>query len=78
MARYYQGRDNAKERKDMPKDTYGWGIVGCGVIAPNHAKAVMANGERAQLIGVCDVVPEKAEKLAGSSAPNWPPPVGRC
>jgi predicted dehydrogenase len=48
----------------MPKDTYGWGIVGCGVIAPNHAKAVMANGERAQLIGVCDVVPEKAEKLA--------------
>lgn len=46
------------------QETYGWGIVGCGVIAPNHAKAVIANGERAQLIGVCDLVPEKAEHLA--------------
>lgn len=48
----------------MTKATYGWGIVGAGVIAPNHAKAVATNMPRAQLIGVCDVVPEKAEQLA--------------
>ncbi len=48
----------------MTRKTYGWGIVGCGVIAPNHAKSVLANGERAQLIGVCDVIGERAEKLA--------------
>jgi predicted dehydrogenase len=46
------------------KDSYGWGIVGAGVISPNHAKAVAANMPRAHVIGVCDVVPEKAEKLA--------------
>ena len=46
------------------KDTYGWGIVGAGVIGPSHAKAVVANAPRAQLIGVCDLVPEKAEKMA--------------
>ncbi|MBI3971815.1 MAG: Gfo/Idh/MocA family oxidoreductase [Chloroflexi bacterium] len=45
------------------RETYGWGIVGCGVIAPNHAKAVQANTPRAKLVGVCDVVPEKAEAL---------------
>jgi predicted dehydrogenase len=48
----------------VKQETYGWGIVGCGVIAPNHAQAVMANGERAQLIGVCDLDAEKAEHFA--------------
>jgi predicted dehydrogenase len=47
----------------MPKETYGWGIVGCGVIAPSHAKAVQANAPRARLVGVCDVIPEKAQAL---------------
>jgi UDP-N-acetyl-2-amino-2-deoxyglucuronate dehydrogenase len=45
------------------RETYGWGIVGCGVIAPNHAKAVQASAPRARLVGVCDVVPEKAQAL---------------
>ena len=43
--------------------TFGWGIIGAGVIAPSHAKAVQANAPRTRLVGVCDVVPEKAEKL---------------
>lgn len=47
----------------MKQDTYGWGIVGSGVIAPNHAKAVLAAAPRARLVGVCDVVPEKAQAL---------------
>jgi predicted dehydrogenase len=47
----------------VPKETYGWGIIGCGVIAPTHAKAVQASGGRARLVGVCDVAPEKAQAL---------------
>lgn len=40
-----------------------FGIIGCGVIAPWHAKAI-ATLDEAELIGVCDCVPEKAEKMA--------------
>lgn len=39
-----------------------FGIVGCGVIAPHHAKAVQAD-ERAELAAVCDIIPEKAMEL---------------
>lgn len=44
------------------KDKFGYGIIGCGVIAPWHAKAV-ANIPGVELVAVCDIVPEKAEKL---------------
>ncbi len=47
----------------MATDRIGWGIIGCGVIGPWHAQAVEAN-EQAELIQVCDVVPERAKKLA--------------
>ncbi|HZR44843.1 MAG TPA: Gfo/Idh/MocA family oxidoreductase [Ktedonobacteraceae bacterium] len=40
-----------------------FGIVGCGVIGPTHAKAIESLPD-AQLIAVVDNVPEKAEKLA--------------
>lgn len=40
-----------------------WAIVGCGVIAPMHGKAIAASGN-AELIATCDIVPEKAQKLA--------------
>ncbi len=43
--------------------TFGWGIIGAGVIAPSHAMAVQANAPRTRLVGVCDVIPEKAEQL---------------
>jgi len=46
----------------MNNEKIGWGIIGCGVIAPFHADAVQAN-EQAELIQVCDVVEEKAQKL---------------
>lgn len=40
-----------------------YGIVGCGVIGPWHAKAVtLASG--ADLVAVCDIIPEKAETFA--------------
>jgi UDP-N-acetyl-2-amino-2-deoxyglucuronate dehydrogenase len=41
-----------------------FGIVGCGVIGPHHARAI-ASLQSAQLVAVADVVPELAEKLAG-------------
>jgi len=47
----------------MTNEKIGWGIIGCGVIAPTHADAVQAN-EQAELVQVCDVVEEKARKLA--------------
>src|SRR6266700_3557437 len=47
----------------MAERTYGYGIIGCGVIAPFHARAV---GElpNARLVAVADVVAERAERCA--------------
>ena len=44
----------------MAERTFGFGIIGCGVIAPFHARAV---GElpNARLVAVADTVAEKAE-----------------
>lgn len=40
-----------------------WAIVGCGVISPTHAKAIAAVPS-AELVATCDVIPERAQKLA--------------
>jgi UDP-N-acetyl-2-amino-2-deoxyglucuronate dehydrogenase len=40
-----------------------FGIVGCGVIGPLHAKAISSLSD-AQLVAVVDTVPEKAQELA--------------
>ena len=37
-----------------------FGIIGCGVIAPCHADAIVGN-ERAELVAVCDIEEEKAK-----------------
>jgi predicted dehydrogenase len=41
----------------------GWGIIGCGVIAPFHARAVQATAG-AHLVAVADEVPQQAARLA--------------
>jgi UDP-N-acetyl-2-amino-2-deoxyglucuronate dehydrogenase len=41
-----------------------YGIIGCGVIGPTHAEAVSGIAD-AELVAVCDVVLERATKLAG-------------
>lgn len=41
----------------------GFGIIGCGRIAPKHVESIIAINE-AKLIGVCDIVPEKADDFA--------------
>lgn len=38
-------------------------IIGCGVIAPNHIKALMEN-EQTDLVAVCDVIEERARARA--------------
>lgn len=47
----------------MSGQTYGFGIVGCGVIAPFHAKA-LAELSNARLVAVADAVPERARDFA--------------
>ena len=44
------------------KDTVGYAVIGCGVIGPWHARA-FKNITDAKLVAVCDIIPEKAEKL---------------
>jgi predicted dehydrogenase len=41
----------------------GFGIIGCGVIGPFHARAIQA-AEGAELVACCDIIPERAEQLA--------------
>jgi predicted dehydrogenase len=48
----------------------GFGIIGCGEIAPTHVKAITGLAE-AKLVAVCDVVEERAKKLADDSECNY-------
>jgi UDP-N-acetyl-2-amino-2-deoxyglucuronate dehydrogenase len=47
----------------MTVEKLRFGILGCGVIGPHHAKAI-AGLQSAELVAVADVVPEAAEELA--------------
>jgi UDP-N-acetyl-2-amino-2-deoxyglucuronate dehydrogenase len=47
----------------MTVEKLRFGILGCGVIGPHHAKAI-ADLQSAELVAVADVVPEPAEELA--------------
>lgn len=47
-----------------------FGIVGCGVIGPTHAKAI-AGIPNAEIVAVADVVESKAQKLAGDYGCDW-------
>ena len=41
---------------------YGWGIIGCGVIAPAHIKGVRENDDRAHVVGLYDLVLDRAKQ----------------
>lgn len=47
----------------MSERIYGFGLVGCGVIAPTHAEAIRRL-ENAELRGVCDLNAEAAQACA--------------
>ncbi len=40
------------------------GLLGCGRISKKHVEAIAANGDVAELVAVCDLVPEKMEVAA--------------
>jgi UDP-N-acetyl-2-amino-2-deoxyglucuronate dehydrogenase len=42
---------------------FGFGLIGCGRIAPNHARTLVEL-ENAELKAVCDLIPEKAEQFS--------------
>lgn len=41
----------------------GFGLIGCGVIAPTHARSIVELDD-ARLVAACDILPEKATHLA--------------
>lgn len=49
---------------------YGFGLIGCGAIAPVHADAV-TRIENARLVAVCDAVEERARALAQKHGADW-------
>lgn len=56
----------AKKRtptRSAKKNPVGFGIIGCGVIAPFHANSVIA-AEGAELVACCDIVEDKAKAFA--------------
>jgi UDP-N-acetyl-2-amino-2-deoxyglucuronate dehydrogenase len=53
-----------------------FGILGCGVIGPHHARAI-AGLEDAELVAVADVVPELADKLAAKYGCSAYPGLGQ-
>jgi len=49
---------------------HGFGIVGCGVVAPTHVDAVAAQ-PGAHLVAVTDIVPERAQAFAEEHHVDW-------
>jgi predicted dehydrogenase len=50
----------------MKNGVFGFGIIGCGVIAPTHLKGIAACPE-AELVACCDIDEEKGKKFAADN-----------
>ena len=46
------------------------GVVGCGVIGPKHAR-ILKDLPSAELVAVCDIIPERAQKLGEELSVEW-------
>ena len=44
-------------------DTFGFGLLGAGLVAPFHAKAIQAS-QGGRLVALCDMNRERADKMA--------------
>ncbi len=53
----------AAPRGSARKNTVGFGIIGCGVIAPTHADSIVAT-EGADIVACCDIIEGKAKAFA--------------
>lgn len=47
----------------VKKEKLGFGVIGCGRIAPKHTESINGIPE-AELVAVCDIVPERADDFA--------------
>jgi len=56
----------------MKNGKFGFGIIGCGAISPWHAKGIEVS-DKAELVAVCDIVPERVKKICEDHA-NKPTP----
>jgi UDP-N-acetyl-2-amino-2-deoxyglucuronate dehydrogenase len=56
-------KSRAAPRGSGRKDTIGFGIIGCGVIAPFHGDSLVA-AQGADIVACCDIVPAKARAFA--------------
>jgi UDP-N-acetyl-2-amino-2-deoxyglucuronate dehydrogenase len=56
--------EKMEQQASMMAKPVRFGLVGCGVIAPIHARSI-AELPEARLVAVCDIIPEKAQALAG-------------
>jgi len=45
-------------------------LVGCGRISANHFEALEKHGERAELVGVCDIDPAALAKAEADGTPD--------
>lgn len=54
----------------MKPKFYGFGVIGCGTIAPTHLAAIKRI-PNARLVAVCDIVEEKAKRLATENAVDY-------
>jgi len=54
------------EKRAMKDGKLGFGIIGCGVIAPTHRKGIEACAE-AELVAVCDIDEAKGQAFAEES-----------
>jgi UDP-N-acetyl-2-amino-2-deoxyglucuronate dehydrogenase len=59
----------AKKSTAKKSEAVGWGIIGCGVIGPYHASS-LKDTDAAKLVACCDVIPERARKLAEEYGPG--------
>lgn len=48
----------------MKNKKIGFALLGCGRIAQKHAELICNHVEEAELVAVCDVIPERAQKFA--------------
>jgi len=58
-----KGRAGKRPARSAKKDTIGFGVVGCGVIAPFHVKSIEA-ADGAELVACCDIIEDKAKAFA--------------
>ncbi len=51
------------QRSPTPQSSLGWGIIGCGRIAPRHAQSIQQVAD-AHLVAAADIKPSRAEHFA--------------